>query len=66
MSLIFVIADVQTPNLGAEFLQNFFGLLVDLRHKCLSDEVKWWGVSVPVAASNKVIAWVTFSVLIDC
>jgi len=35
---IFVIADVQTPILGADFLQHF-GLLVDVRHMCLSDEV---------------------------
>jgi len=35
---IFVIADVQTPILGADFLQHF-GLLVDVRHICLSDEV---------------------------
>ena len=35
---IFVIAEVQTPILGADFLQHF-GLLVDVRHTCLSDEV---------------------------
>jgi len=35
---IFVIADVQTPILGADFLQHF-GLLVDVRHTCLLDEV---------------------------
>ena len=33
-----MIADVQTPILGADFLQHF-GLLVDVRHTCLSDEV---------------------------
>jgi len=35
---IFVIVDVQTPILGADFLQ-YFGLLVNVRHTCLSDEV---------------------------
>ena len=35
---IFVIADVQSPILGADFLRHF-GLLVDLRHSHLSDEV---------------------------
>ena len=34
---MFVIADVQSPILGADFLRHF-GLLVDLRHSCLSDE----------------------------
>ena len=34
---MFVTADVQSPILGADFLRHF-GLLVDLRHSCLSDE----------------------------
>ena len=35
---VFVIADVQSPILGADFLRHF-GLLVDLRHSCLSDGI---------------------------
>ena len=35
---VFVIADAQSPILGADFLQHF-GLLVDLRHSRLSDGV---------------------------
>ena len=35
---VFVIADTQSPILGADFLQHF-GLLVDLRHSRLSDGV---------------------------
>lgn len=34
----FIIADVGTAIIGADFLQNFH-LLVDLRHKCLVDAV---------------------------
>ena len=56
---VFVIADVQTPILGADFLRHF-GLLVDLRHSRLSDEetqLKVQGiVSTTVSPSPSLLA----------
>jgi len=46
---IFVIADVQTPILGVDFLQHF-GLLVHVRHTRLSDEVTQFKVQEILSA----------------
>ena len=48
---IFVIANIQTPILGADFLQHF-GLLVDVRHTCLSDKVIKLKVQEILSASS--------------